>query len=86
MLVLSRRPSQKILFPKNGITVEICCVAKKVVRVGIIAPPSVSVVREEIASESDKLLCANPKPADHRERNRLHTALLERFRRNSKTI
>ncbi len=76
MLVLSRRPSQKILFPKNGITVEICCVAKKVVRVGIVAPASVSVVREEIASDADKQLCADCKPASHRQRNRLHTARL----------
>jgi carbon storage regulator CsrA len=76
MLVLSRRPKQKILFPKLGITVEITNVLKQVVRVGITAPPSISVVREEIASESDRQLCAPSKPADHRQRNRLHTARL----------
>jgi len=74
MLVLSRRPSEKILFPTLGVTVEIASVSKRVVRVGIDAPPSVPVVREEIASESMKRACALPKPSNHRQRNRLHTA------------
>lgn len=76
MLVLSRRPSEKILFPTLGVTVEIASVSKRVVRVGIDAPPSVPVVREEIASESMKRACAPSKPANHRQRNRLHTASL----------
>jgi carbon storage regulator CsrA len=74
MLVLSRRPNEKILFPTLGVTVEITSICKNVVRIGIDAPPSVSIVREEIASESDKL--AVTKPANHRMRNRLHAASL----------
>lgn len=74
MLVLSRRPSEKILFPTLGVTVEIASISKRVVRVGIDAPPTIPVVREEIASESMKRACTLPKPGSHRQRNRLHTA------------
>jgi len=74
MLVLSRRPEEKILFPTLGITVEIRNISKNVVRVGIEAPPSVAIVRAEIASEADKTALADSQR--HRLRNRLHTASL----------
>ena len=76
MLVLSRRPNEKILFPALGISVEIAGIAKNVVRVGIEAPPSITVLREEIASETDRKACAESKTSVHRQRNHLHTAAL----------
>jgi carbon storage regulator CsrA len=76
MLVLSRRPKERVLFPALGVTVEITSVSKNVVRLGIDAPPSVAIMREEIASESDKAAATEPKRANHRLRNRLHTAML----------
>src|SRR5687767_14696354 len=44
MLVLSRRPKQRVLFPELGITVEVVQASRSVVRLAIDAPPSVSVV------------------------------------------
>ena len=76
MLVLSRRLNEKVLFPALGISVEVINVARNVVRLGIDAPPSVSVVREEIASAAQVLAVSTPKAARHRLRNRLHTARL----------
>jgi carbon storage regulator CsrA len=76
MLVLSRRPNERILFPTLGVSVEVTSVSKNVVRLGITAPPSVPVLREEIASEADKQAAAHPRPTHHRLRNRLHTAAL----------
>ncbi len=76
MLVLSRRPNERILFPTLGIAVEITSVAKNVVRLGIEAPPSVAILRDELASDADNRPARNSKPANHRLRNRLHTAAL----------
>jgi len=76
MLVLSRRANERILFPTLGVTVEVTSIAKNAVRLGIDAPPSVTIMREEIASEADKCSAAKAKPDSHRLRNRLHTAHL----------
>ncbi|HZZ79026.1 MAG TPA: response regulator [Gemmataceae bacterium] len=70
MLVLSRKPKEKIFFPTLGVTVEVCSVKGNVVRLGIDAPPSVPIVREEIAKSTQYV------SERHRLRNRLHTACL----------
>src|SRR5690242_1985541 len=70
MLVLSRKPKEKIFFPTLGVTVEVCSVKGNVVGVGINAPPSVPIVREEIAKSTQYV------SERHRLRNRLHTASL----------
>jgi len=88
MLVLSRRPQEKIVFPNLGISVQICSIAGNTVRLGVEAPRSVSVVREELLSESDRQSQAKPelesskelldraKSTAHRFRNRMNTANL----------
>lgn len=48
MLVLSRRPGQKIVFPKLGISIEVLKLSGTVARIGITAPLDVEVHREEI--------------------------------------
>ena len=48
MLVLSRRLSEKIVFPDFDTVVQIVAIKGNAVRVGIEAPPGVSVVREEL--------------------------------------
>ena len=53
MLVLSRRPSEKILFPNLGISVEIIQTKGNTVRVGIEAPPEIRVLRDELAEQED---------------------------------
>src|SRR5262249_18536941 len=48
MLVLSRRPNQAVSFPGSETTVRVLSVKGNVVRLGIDAPPEVSVLREEL--------------------------------------
>lgn len=48
MLVLSRRPSEKIVLPGLGVTVQVVAVKPGVVRLGIEAPRGVLVLREEL--------------------------------------
>ncbi len=48
MLVLSRRQDQKILFPSLGISVEVLGFRGSNVRLGVDAPPSVRILREEL--------------------------------------
>jgi carbon storage regulator CsrA len=48
MLVLSRRPSESIVFPELNISLTIVSVRGQVARIGIEAPPSVSIFREEV--------------------------------------
>ena len=48
MLVLSRRESEKVLFPELGVTLEIVRIKGNVVRVGIDAPRSIRVIRGEL--------------------------------------
>lgn len=55
MLVLSRHPQEKILFPGTGISIEIVQTKGNTVRVGIEAPRSIRVLRAEIAEPGDLL-------------------------------
>lgn len=52
MLVLTRRPEEKIVFPNLGITVQVIRIQGNVVRVGIEAPPEVRVLRHELVAQS----------------------------------
>ncbi len=51
MLVLSRREDQRIVFPELGIRVSILRISGSVAKVGIEAPQSVKVLRDELAIE-----------------------------------
>lgn len=81
MLVVSRRPNDRIVFPKLGITVHVVRVEGRSVRLGIDAPRDVRVLRHEIADRSPAELppdSANGSDAQRRHefRNKLNTALL----------
>src|SRR5262245_30449666 len=52
MLVLTRRPSEKIIFPDSNITVQVVGVKSRAVRLGIEAPPEVTVLREEVLARA----------------------------------
>jgi carbon storage regulator CsrA len=80
MLVLSRRPGDKILFPDLNIAVQILQTNGKTVRVGVNAPPDVAVLRHELAGASQRSLPAARPPSDnHRLRNRLNGVRLALF-------
>jgi carbon storage regulator len=51
MLVLSRRLSERIQFPGLNITVQVVAIRPGVVRLGIEAPPHVTVLREELLAQ-----------------------------------
>jgi len=48
MLVLSRRVKQEIVFPHLDITISVLQVRGRIVKVGIIAPPDIKVLRSEM--------------------------------------
>src|SRR5262249_44877517 len=54
MLVLSRRPNQKILFPAINTAIQIVSVQGSLVRLGIEAPPEITVLREELLEQVPK--------------------------------
>jgi carbon storage regulator CsrA len=81
MLVLSRKETEKVLFPHLGIAVQILRVAGGKARLGIEAPDDVSVVRREIASEDQlaefaQQLSQSAASGSHKLRNELQTVLL----------
>lgn len=53
MLVLSRRMGQKIIFPGINITVQVVALKSSAVRLGIEAPPEVTVLREELSARAE---------------------------------
>jgi len=52
MLVLSRRPKEKIVFPTIQTQVQVLGMQGGQVRLGIEAPPQVSVIREELLNRT----------------------------------
>lgn len=80
MLVLSRRESEKILFPNIRTTIHILRSQKGLVRVGIDAPKHIKILRHEI--ENNTLPEADESPPgidtllNHRQRNRLNEVAL----------
>lgn len=51
MLVLSRRPGERVLFPSLGVSIDVLRSRGAVVRLGIEAPKDVKVLRGEIVSD-----------------------------------
>ena len=85
MLVLSRRAHQQIVFPNLGVRLSVLQVKGRLVKIGIDAPDSIKVLREELSSES-----ANGSPPeeeispseeqrklDHQRRNELNLLQLQ---------
>lgn len=77
MLILSRKQNQRILFPNLEITIEILRVSGNAVKVGVEAPSSVRVLREEVfdAAELEGITEA-ARTQRHTLRNRMNTANL----------
>ena len=77
MLVLSRRAQQQIVFPNLGVTVEILQLKGKLVKIGITAPRSVSILRPEASGTNHSPDGGGPAAramaeAEHRLRNELN--------------
>lgn len=54
MLVLSRRPGEKLVFPDIGATLEVLSVKGNATRLGILAPSAIKVLREELIPSVEK--------------------------------
>jgi carbon storage regulator CsrA len=79
MLVLSRRPSEKVVFPSLGIAVEILRVSGRAVTIGVDAPRNVRILRDELSAHGPEVPPAGDDPSRelrHALRNRLHAANL----------
>lgn len=83
MLILSRRPGQKVVFPGLGITIEVLRSSGSVARLGIEAPEDVAVLRDEILEKSvlnKSAATGTNSPADreslHQWKNKLNHMML----------
>jgi carbon storage regulator CsrA len=71
VLVLSRRPHEKVVFPTLNAAVEVVAVKGAVVRLGITAPPDVPVHRAEVQQRRAEWGVAEPAPEGAEELTRL---------------
>jgi carbon storage regulator CsrA len=81
MLVLTRRETEKILLPDVGVTVELMSVSGNRARLGISAPATIRILREEVAANQkavQHVAARGPIPREfaHAMRNRLNSAVL----------
>lgn len=72
MLVLSRRESDKILFPSLGISVEVLRVQGNKTRLGIEAPDDIPILRHELASLKDVEFTPGPRTQTDRLRELIY--------------
>lgn len=84
MLVLSRRPGQKVVFPGLGITIDVLRSRGSVVRLGIDAPDDVAVFRDEVMNSSTAdqgVVASGSSSADreqhHKWQNNLNEVMLK---------
>lgn len=60
VLILTRRPHEKIVLPGLGVTIQVAAIQGGTVRIGIEAPPDVRVMREELLNQSKAPAEASP--------------------------
>ena len=73
MLVLSRRESDKVLFPSLGISVEVLRVQGNTTRLGISAPTDIPILRHEIADLKDVDFAPGKQGNDNRLQDLVNT-------------
>src|SRR6516162_1158813 len=74
MLVLSRRPNEKVLFPSINTAVQVVSIKGGSVRLGIEAPPEVTILRAELQDRAAERGATTPlaEPAESRLRGLRH--------------
>lgn len=65
MLVLSRRSDERIFFPSLDVTIQVLQIKGNVVRIGIEAPPDVTVLRHELIGEAKAKAITPPRELAH---------------------
>ena len=81
MLVLSRRPDQKIVFPSIGVSIKLLKVRGSIAKIGIDAPRDLKILRDEVSAEQADLarsesLKTPATVSNHQLRNQLNSAKL----------
>lgn len=84
MLVLTRKETEKLLFPTLGITIEVLRIRGNRTRLGIEAPTEIPVVRHEVAGLKSVEFTSEESPTA--QLSRLHQALRARLDRASVTL
>jgi CheY-like chemotaxis protein/sRNA-binding carbon storage regulator CsrA len=83
MLVLSRRPGQKVLFPSLGVTIEVLRSRGTVTKLGVEAPDDVPILRDEVltrqSAAADTVAATTPTDRERRHawRNKLNLLMLK---------
>ncbi len=80
MLVLSRKPSEDIVFPALGITIRVLRTSANTVKLGVHAPLHLQVLRGELTSCDDLIEavgCLGQHVETHDLRNRLNSLILK---------
>lgn len=73
MLVLSRRARQRVVFPHLGISISVLQVRGRIVKIGIEAPDSITILREEVLSASAvEPETSDRKVTEHQRRNEIN--------------
>ena len=72
MLVLSRRETEKVLFPTLGISVEVLRVRGNSTQLGIDAPANIPILRHEIALRKSTKHLLDPDPSSEQLRDLVH--------------
>jgi carbon storage regulator CsrA len=80
MLVLSRRLNEKLVFPSIPATIQVVTIKPGAVRLGIDAPPEVTVLREEVRDRSAQWQATNPAQHEVEPPARLSRLLRDRLR------
>jgi len=82
MLVLTRRPHERVLLPAILTAIEVTAIRPGLVRLGIEAPPEITVLREEVYRRGDAVNTSLPVAATAEARLVRVEALLRQRLRN----
>jgi carbon storage regulator CsrA len=74
MLVLGRKLGERIVVPQCGLTITVCAIQGKTVRLAISAPAEIDVYREEVWRRRCLQMPGTPKPPGDRAGSRPGTA------------
>jgi carbon storage regulator CsrA len=79
MLILSRHPGQKVVFPDLGISIEILRSSGTATKLGITAPLDVEVHREEVLERKNAFVNDLSGPEDPGSECRMHLELKDKI-------
>ena len=71
MLVISRKEGQRVVLPSLGVAVRLLKTSGSSARLGIDAPRSIRVVREELLDDAEKLLASDTSGLEEEQRHKL---------------